>query len=91
MNTNSSHNILNVFFYSVCTSVCAHVYHERHVEICVCAHVLHGGHTEVRGQLLGGQLFPSTVASSSGHWACVHLLGYLSCHKNFLYKLRLRK
>lgn len=41
MNTNSSHNILNVFFYSVCTSVCAHVYHERQVEIYVCAHVLH--------------------------------------------------
>lgn len=46
MNTNSSHNTLkfhiifeNVFFYSVCTYVCAHVYHERHVEICVCVHM----------------------------------------------------
>lgn len=37
----------------MCTYVCAHVYHERHVEIYVCAHVLHGGHMEVRVQLLG--------------------------------------
>lgn len=45
MNTNSSHNTLKFhiifenIFYSVCSYVCAHVYHERHVEICVCVHM----------------------------------------------------
>lgn len=99
MNTNSSHNTLkfHIIFENVFFILCALMYvHMCTMKgmwkfVCVCAHVLQGGHTEVRGHLLGGQFSSSIMGSSSGHWACVHLLGYLSCHKNFLYKLRLRK
>lgn len=100
MNTNSSHNTLkfHIIFENDFLILCAFMHvHMCTMKgmwkfVCVCVYMYSKeGIRKSEDNFWGGQFSSSIMGSSSGHWACVHLLGYLSCHKNFLYKLRLRK